>query len=487
MSTPNQYKPDETVRFLDFLEHNAFFAKIYYESREPLKLHPVVRELLHMPQQAISPHALFKLPHIDPDANADHAYCLIRQKSYEGYDPDTDKFTRVKLGRILRQIFPQMPQVAITQEVERFTAASKLTLQFTQSDEELKELMLWMTKHYYSADEAPYASVPVPCSCMNNPKYIGRLTNCGIHPYQVYAHALGWSLAYIPVDPEDYTKGILARAVVNNDGQNKCFVRTYAAKREYQTSERLEHLLIAQGYEHVEDWAGYSIAKIDCIDLGLYGDIVAPFIDGESDYYECNDVRVADMDTLQVRRDKLELSQFSSVFSACSAIGMLSLKHRCEKCNAPTDDDTLCTVGRNRDEQVCVFCRREFYTLIYSKEIWVANDEAIKLHDGGTALLEDAVYIERLDECWHVDDVVYSEVSETDIPCKYAVQLYDGRWAWMDESWRDYMGDWHANDEPYVVEDATGLLYTEADYESLMAQSKQPNQPIPVGEHHVGL
>ena len=464
------YAPNVTTTAEDLAVQSQMFQQLLDNAFPPLTLHPVIIELmLSGPTQHISPNVIFKLPHIDPSPDADPAYCLIRQKSYEGYNKDCDKFVHVKLGRVLRQVFPHMPHSRITRAVEKFTAIQKYRVRFTQSDEELLELMLWMTENYKEHQSSE--DVPVPCSCMTNPTYIRKLVSRGIHPYQAYAHALGWSMAYVPIDPEDYTKGIVARAMTHDDGRgnddSKSFVRTYASSGEYQSCARLEHLLYAQGYTLLDNWSGYDIAKLECGDYGLEGDVLAPYVDGNAEYLEDDGNCREDMCTLQIRYGNEDVSNFSGIYPATHTRGILHQMSRCDCCYSPTGDDDLCVAGVNNDLGVCVFCHNEHYIYVEAHDVWIESDEAVRLHDGEWALSDDAVYLERFDEYYHNDHVIYSEIESEYIPHDNAVQLHDGDWAWDDQCWRDHKGDWHHESELYIEDDDTGDKYTAADYEAL--------------------
>ena len=473
------YKPNETIDLFNLLSLSPFFASWMDEHNTgvppEIKLHPAIKDLLMSAGEAISPHALLRLPHADPTEGADPAYCRMRQKSYEGYDADTDKFVSVKLGKVLRQVFPSLSQAVITRAVETYTALQTYKLCFTQSDQELKDIMLWMTANYKEEPESQ--DLPVPRSCMTNPHYVKKLADVGVHPYQAYAHALGWSLAYVPVDPDDYTKGILARAIVHDDDRgNKHFVRTYAASSECQISERLEKLLSAHGYELIDDWSGYSIARIDCADLGLYGDIVAPYVDGYADYLEYDGIRIADMCTLQIRLDKCTLETYSDVYPASYPYGTPESYCRCDHCHAP--ENNLYTVGRNDDDSICSRCRSKHYVFVENRELWVLAGDTVELFDGNYALIEDAQYIDRFYEYALCTNVVYSEKGDEWIPKYRAQRLHDDDWEWDDLCWLDYMGNWYSDEEPHIKDPDTGLLYTEAEYEAM----QRTDQSTQIGE-----
>ena len=455
----------------ELFNRSAFMRDIMRRcSTLPHEIHPTVLYIMHKycnSRTMLNPRALFSFPHI----SADPSYCLVRQKSYEGWDA-TDKYTLSRLGKVLKAIFPELDHAIITKTVEEYTAHRKGTLHFTESTEQLRDIMLWMCEQHDSD-----TAVKFPRSCMTNPDNVRHTVSHGIHPYQVYAHELGWSMAYVTLDKEDYTKGIMSRAIVNH--KEKTFVRTYAASSEYQVDERLALRLEAAGYTRLRGWDGYAIAKIECEDFGFYGEVVMPYVDGSPDYAVDNGEhnKEADMPVLTITNNVN--GTYSAAYPTDVTEGYTYRADCCECCGAPTCEDNLHYIDVD-ERNVCTDCRDEHYVWIDYKDAYYRKEDTVLLSNGEYALDEDAVYVDRWDDYICRDDAVYSEEDDEYIHAHHAVETRDGDWAWEEDCWQDYNGDWHRDNVPCVEDENTGEMYTNEDYDALILEreAQAPHKAI---------
>lgn len=119
------------------------------------------------------------------------------------------------------------------------------------------------------------------------------------HPYYVYQPEYGWKMAVITIpaglgEHGPKVETYQARALLLDNDQHKCFVRTYqrpVTPGSYsEASHRLEALLSEVGYRKRDSWpAGAKLAKI-VHPTGRYADFMAPYIDGIERYVvECGD------------------------------------------------------------------------------------------------------------------------------------------------------------------------------------------------------
>ena len=387
-------------------------------------MHPLIRSMLREAKlyEIVNLYALFRLPQAcagQPDM------CLVRQKSYEGYDPDKDKYVPARLGKIVRDIFVSKSHDEITQELERYYAQfGDYKLCFTQSDAEMKELMLWMTEQYGNS------SMIVPRSCMTNPTHVGDVVDNGIHPYQAYAHALGWSLAYVPIDPEDYTKGILSRAIVNRKSMR--FVRTFSHTKDFQVDERMNHMLVDAGYKQHSSWTGHEILKIehDCIPKMS---VVLPYIDGDRSSAIYKGGHCMDMSTLTLTSNDREIERAKEYYSVMNSDGISYLLVMCAHCGMITKKIgmTHAVFVDGTEGDICGYCERHQYRRLspdyYADNTFAKSEEVVKAFDAlrnrlHNILKSDAVRVSRYNTTMHRKDTVYAKTTDEYIPLAEAAQ-----------------------------------------------------------------
>lgn len=430
-------------------------------------MHPLIKTMLQEAdsRETVDLYTLFRLPKLCPDKPD---MCLVRQKSYDGFDPETDKYVATRLGKIVREIFVSKSHDEITERLERHAAMTREhEIRFTQSDEELLELMLWMSNNHDDDSKI------VPRSCMTNPNYVGAITCKGVHPYQAYAHALGWSLAYVPIDPEDYNKGILSRAVVNHKTMR--FVRTFAHTKEYQVDERMNHMLRAAGYTQVDKWDGHEMRKIEHDSLPEHS-IMFPYLDGDGGRAIDMGVAYNGMNLLYVTNSHDVYRKATLFYYVQNSCGYSLLQNRCHNCDGFSGANNVSNVllADGSEITLCHYCLHDRYRLLsethYGKNVYAKVRESVIVFNAmmtgkHVVLTSDVVRVSRYNVAMHRKDTVYEPTTAEYIPVTEAVQ---GDIGWEYQS----LAEKRTEDKPVVQ---TPLYNT---YESALEQLRADMQRL---------
>jgi len=300
-----------------------------------------------------------------------------------------------------------------------------------------------------------------PASCMSNN---WRSANLDDHPYKVDDPRLGWGMAVRVEDGE-----IIGRALVYEQGDTKCFVRTYqrASSGGYsQADDSLNAWLRDQGYEHASDWHGCLMAYHE----GQGGRPLAPYLDGG-----LKDVEVIHRDGVKLLRVVEDGEyHFENQDGTCSENND---GESCNDCGANIDDGDGYWVNYAEDEYVCQSCCDNNYYYAYSRrgnqryiyennvvhigdevydEDYLSDNNIVQLHDGGYSHTDNAVYIESADEYYECDDeaVCFDDYNSQYELRDNCVDLADGSICHRDDAWRcEHTKEWYSNDEEYVEVD----------------------------------
>ena len=220
---------------------------------------------------------LMRTPHIDyrPDGS-------MTVMAADNYDKAmAGNFSEVKIGRVLRKIFPHATQAVITRMVEKFNADNKgYKLELTKSTEEMCRIMREGAR--MSSTAFPHTCMTTIClSIYDKEDYLPEWA----HPYMAYDHELGWAMAMIKDD-----KGfVVGRAIVHTERME--FVRVFANGNNVASST-FEKILTLVGYKQVSGWYGLLLKRVplslERIDDMMTESIAAvvPYLDGEERYVE---------------------------------------------------------------------------------------------------------------------------------------------------------------------------------------------------------
>ena len=220
---------------------------------------------------------LMRSPHVDyrPDASTTVLAADNYDKAMAG------NFSEVKIGRVLRKIFPHATQAVITRMVEKFNADNKgYKLELTKSTEEMCRIMREGAR--MSSTAFPHTCMTTIClSIYDKEDYLPEWA----HPYMAYDHELGWAMAMIKDD-----KGfVVGRAIVHTERME--FVRGFANGNNVASST-FEKILTLAGYKQVSGWYGLLLKRVplslERIDDMMTESIAAvvPYLDGEDRYVE---------------------------------------------------------------------------------------------------------------------------------------------------------------------------------------------------------
>ena len=403
------------------------------------KLHDLVNYLLN-DNHEFDEKQLLRMPHECPDTGE----LLVWQnfdKFLQGGKPQ-----RAKLGGYLQRLFPDMTTSAITKEVEKYQGAKLVVgVQYTESTEEMCRIMREATEQVWRDGDTN----TFPHTCMTKNVSAAVLYSRSspeqedwMHPYVVYDHALGWSMAYI----KNIKGDIAGRAIVHKD--NKTFVRAFALG-DNNVHAAMEHALDSEGYKRIGSWEDYTVAYVP-----LYGnddlapcdaDFWTPYIDGDA---QRGDV-VATQDPR--RPWVITIKKHGDVdFTSTSGFGSFSSQCICERCGDEIDAEDAYTVYYDEDDcdgsDWCYDCAQ-----YYSREI-----------NGVSYDVDNLTWCEQNEQNDHTRRVEYSRYHRSYLTGDSAVWsecdgdwydrdddnimlLSNGEWCLYDNAWEDVDGEWHHN------------------------------------------
>lgn len=356
-------------------------------------IHPMIDDLLNhnRAHQQLREHItdwremLLEWPHVAETDPTKLAYTQSDEKGKRNIQ------TITSLGKYLKRHMPTCPDHELRDFVTRYTVdpnACKITTD--------------LEKMIHIVQNGPF-------SCMQK----GRWDESD-HPYRVYDPKYGWGMAY-RMQCDEYW----GRCLVNVEA--KGYVRSY--KRDGSTDEMLEAWLQNEGYQHLYDWDGLKVAKIE-----HYGDYIMPYIDGNSQ-------QVDDHGTYFMICEDGDYDA-SNTDGRVYAINSCS----CDCCGDSYHEDDMTYVGQDGDRQVCEGCRESNYTYVIGyrgHEYWVHSD--------------DAVYCESDDQHYDRDHLDYNDIIWVDTE--------DGYYKSEDIWWCEGSSEYYTNDTTSYEID--GELYHE--------------------------
>ena len=400
------------------------------------KCHSLVTRLLNQ-RHEFDEKQLLRMPYECPETGE----LLVWQnfdKFLQGGKPQ-----RVKLGGYLQRLFPNMAASLVTKEVEKYQGAKLVGgVRYTESTEEMCRIMREATEQFWR--DGNTSTFPHTCMTKSVNAFVMYNRSSSeqqgwMHPYVVYDHALGWSMAYIKNNKGD----IAGRAIVHKD--NKTFVRAFALG-DNNVHAAMEHALDSEGYEHIDSWEDYTVAYVP-----LHGDedvdpcdaeFWTPYIDGNAqrgDVISTRDPQRPWVITIKNRGDV-------DFTVTCG----FSPQRICERCGCEVDAEDAYTVYDGDDDpngsDWCNRCTRD-----YSQEIngvsynedsltWCEQNEQYdhtrrvefsRYHQ--SYLTGDSAVWSEYDDDWYDRD-------DTDI-----ILLSNGDWCLYDNAWEDVDGEWHHN------------------------------------------
>lgn len=401
------------------------------------KCHDLVLDLLKR-RHEFDEKQLLRMPHECPDTGE----LLVWQnfdKFLQGGKPQ-----RAKLGGYLQQLFPDMTKSLITKEVEKYQGAKLVGgVQYTESTEEMCRIMREATEQIRRDGDIS----TFPHTCMTKNVSATVLYNRSsseqedwMHPYVVYDHALGWSMAYI----KNIKGNIAGRAIVHKD--NKTFVRAFALG-DNNVHAAMEHALAREGYKRIGSWEDYTVAYVP-----LHGnedlapcdaDFWTPYIDGSAqrgDVISTRDPRRPWVITIKKRGDV--------DFAVTCGFGCFSSQGICERCGDEMDADDAYTVYDGDDDpdgsDWCYDCTRG-----YSREIngmsynvnsltWCEQNEQYDHTWRAEYSRYHQSYLTGDSAVWSEYDGDWYDRDDTDI-----ILLSNDDWCMYNNAWEDVDGEWH--------------------------------------------
>ena len=403
------------------------------------KCHDLVLDLLRN-RHEFDEKQLLRMPHECPDTGE----FLVWQnfdKFLQGGKPQ-----RAKLGGYLHLLFPDMTTSLITKEVEKYQGAKLVGgVRYTESTEEMCRIMREATEQVHADGDVS----TFPHTCMTklvSPTVLYSRSSSEqedwMHPYVVYDHALGWSMAYI----KNIKGNIAGRAIVHKD--NKTFVRAFALG-DNNVHAAMEHALDREGYKRIGSWEDYTVAYVPLHgneDLAPHNaDFWTPYIDGSAqrgDVISTRDPQRTWVITIKKRGDV--------DFAVTCGFGGFSSQCICERCEDEIDAEDAYTVYDDDDDthgsDWCYDCAR-----VYSQEI------------NGVSYNEDNLtWCEQNDQYDHTRRVEYSRYHQSYLTGDSAVWsecdgdwydrdytdiilLSNDDWCMCDNAWEDVDGEWHHN------------------------------------------
>ena len=403
------------------------------------KCHDLVLDLLKR-RHEFDEKQLLRMPYECPETGELMAWQNF-DKFLQGGKPQ-----RAKLGGYLQQLFPDMTTSLITKEVEKYQGAKLVGgVRYTESTEEMCRIMREATEQVWrNGDVSTF-----PHTCMTKNVSAAVLYSRSspeqedwMHPYVVYDHALGWSMAYI----KNIKGNIAGRAIVHKD--NKTFVRAFALG-DNNVHAAMEHALAREGYERIDSWEDYTVAYVP-----LHGNEDAAPCDAEfwTPYIDGNAQRGDVISPRDPQRPwVITIKECGDVdFAVTGGFGGFSPQCTCERCGYEINAEDAYTVYDGDDDpngsDWCYDCTRS-----YSQEI-----------DGVSYNEDNLTWCEQNEQYDHTRYVEFSRYHQSYLTGDSAVWsecdgdwydrgdddiilLSNGDWCMYDNAWEDVDGEWHHN------------------------------------------
>lgn len=177
-----------------------------------------------------------------------------------------DRQVRIKFGRYLRKVFPDLAdstiQEAVSEFASRFVAPHSSGVIFATSTEEINTIF-----------ETELCAEGGSCSsCM-----FERFSDWDARPYHVYANSPDVAVAYITCGGD---REIIARTVVST--KNKKWLRIYSENSRPVLCTLLAEKLTALGYTDSDTLAGNRLSYV----TDYQGNMLLPYIDGNDKFVD---------------------------------------------------------------------------------------------------------------------------------------------------------------------------------------------------------
>ena len=389
------------------------------------KCHDLVLDLLRN-RHEFDEKQLLRMPHECPDTGE----CLVWQnfdKFLQGGKPQ-----RAKLGGYLQQLFPDMTTSLITKEVEKYQGAKLVGgVRYTESTEEMCRIMREATEQVWRGGDT--STFPHTCMTKNvSPTVLYSRSSPEqedwMHPYVVYDHALGWSMAYI----KNIKGNIAGRAIVHKG--NKTFVRAFALG-DNNVHAAMEHALDSEGYKRIGSWEDYTVAYVP-----LHGnedlvpcdaDFWTPYIDGSAQRGDVISTRDPQRQWVITIKNRGNVD-----FAVTCGFGCFSSQRICERCGG---DDT-------NGSDWCYDCARgysqEINGVSYNEDrlTWCEQNEQYEHSWLAEYSRYHQSYLTGYSAVWSECDGDWYDRDDDDI-----IPLSNGDWCMYDNAWEDVDGEWHHN------------------------------------------
>lgn len=403
------------------------------------KCHDLVLDLLKR-RHEFDEKQLLRMPYECPETGELMAWQNF-DKFLQGGKPQ-----RAKLGGYLQRLFPNMATSLITKEVEKYQGVKLVGgVRYTESTEEMCRIMREATEQVWR--DGNTSTFPHTCMTKNvSPAVLYSRSSSEqvdwMHPYVVYDHALGWSMAYI----KNIKGNIAGRAIVHKD--NKTFVRAFALG-DNNVHAAMEHALDSEGYKRIGSWEDYTVAYVP-----LHGneDIAPCDADFWTPYIDGNAQRGDVISTRDPRRPwVITIKNSGNVdFAVTCGFGGFSPQCKCERCGDEIDAEDVYTVYDGDDDthgsDWCYDCERLYSQVIngmsYNEDnlTWCARNEQYEHPWRAEFSRYYQSYLTGDSAVWSECDGDWYDRDDTDI-----ILLSNGDWCMYDNAWEDVDGEWHHN------------------------------------------
>jgi hypothetical protein len=353
------------------------------QNRYPM--HPAINKAIKLARPDDWQRLLLEWPHV-PTTITDKGRVAYTQSEAKA---ERDVQTVTALGKYLRAHFSLLPDHAIRDIVASVTATGM--------------------KFVHTTAEMIYHLHRGPHSCM-----VWGDSDPDNHPYRTYDPKYGWHMC-VHIENDD----TVGRALCNQDGDEKFYVRTYRKTGGYSSSdEQMEQWLAEQGYTKRDGWDGCYLAYLPGINRC---DFLAPYLDGADQRVSV--ARRSDERCLRIAAD--------GEHECCNTDGTYDDGNMttCEQCSDSMSEDDGYWVGRHEDTMVCEYCRDEYYRYAYGR-----GGHQYYVHQ------DDVTYVESQDEYYHD-----SYLGDNGI-----IELANGEYEHADNA-VSIDGDWYQVDDDDIV------------------------------------
>lgn len=327
----------------------------------------------------------------DPKGAKDSAISLFRT----GSDRKRDRRTTMKPGKAFRLMFPTISDkdvASITEAWIEMTSPRELTLHVAKSKEAFAEA--------YGGDRAPYRNPSttnerksIATSCM---QHIARdiwVDGTFVHTSVGEVYASGdFAIAYL----KDKDGLIAGRVIYSDVADEPRYAGPLYGACEQSLDMLQSHLDSVEATYNVEGWNGLRFNLI-----GSDDDPLATYVDG-------------DIGGNPSRCGKyIELEKYGGHYSFDGTDGHVTNGTHCEHCECSIHEDEAMFTDWG---PLCENCFDESYVMLEGGDV-IDREDAAEVRTIGwngactstMVHIDEAVYCEGLDQCWHIDDVTIDD------------------------------------------------------------------------------